>query len=325
MKTNFLQLKNLIASAAPTVVGIFGNDSYLVNKAVETIENSSNLEFAELNRTFFDETADAASIVNACMAVPFMSARRIVVVKDYAVPKAEAEKIKMRDYIYKPNDETALVLVFKEKTGLVDFDLPLVVDCDKLDIGSLTNWIVIKARQSGKRISSNAAQTVVEYCLFDMSRIAKETEKLCVYSDEEITLDAVNLLVEKESEYVVFELAQEIAKRHPDKAMEIAANLLDKGEEVTFLVATVYSQFRRMFYSIVNASSLKELAVMLNVKEFAVKKAREAADNFTPVQLKKALMLCEKADEEVKSFSADKINVFYGLVLGLLNLQGVTL
>ena len=319
MKIEFLQLKRYLGEKPPVNLAVSGNDGYLIDRAVEQIKDSCGIEYPDLNYSVLRGVADAGRIVEACQAVPFMSPRRMVVVRDYAAPKAESEKIKLRDYLYKPNDQTCLVVCFTEKNAANEFGLDSV-SCDKLDESVLVKWITAKAAKSGRVITAQTAALIAQYCLNDMGRISRETEKLCAYSENEITAQAVNLLVEKESEFVVWELAQEIAAKKADRAMACALRLLDKGEEIVTLTASIYALFRRMFYSAVSGLSLTELAEMLDVKEFAVKKARAAAENFSQSQLKNALELCRKADEELKSFNSDKMTVFYGLILGLLNL-----
>jgi len=317
-KIDFLQLKKHLAEHPCVNLAIAGNDAYLADKALEQIKASLNLEFEELNCTVLSDVADAGKIADACLPVPFMSARRMVVVKNYA-PKSENEKIKLRDYLFKPNEQTCLVICFADKRIAAEFDIGCV-ECDKLEADVLAKWITARVSKSGRGISAQAAALLAEYCLNDMGRISSETEKLCAYAEKEITEETVQLLVEKESDFVVWELGQEIAKKNADGAMAAAIGLLDKGEDVVSLTASIYALFRRMFYVSVSGMAMKDLAASLDVKEFAVKKAREAAENFTQVQLKNALELCRRAEEEVKTFNSDKLNVFYGLILGLLNL-----
>jgi len=319
MNIEFLQLRKYLEVNQPPVWAVIGDDSYLVDSAIKQITESLNIEYADLNITNLHGTVEAGKVTEACLVVPFMSGRRLVSVKEYPAPKAESEKQKLRDYFFKPNETTCLVINFTEKTAAAEYKLE-TVNCDKLNTATLTDWVTKAAAKSKRSISWENAGLIVAYCLEKMGRISKEVQKLCVYCENEITKEAIGLLVEKESDFVVYALAEEIARKNPDKAMECAKSLLDKGEETVALVGSIYSLFRRMFYSSVSSASLKELAAMLSVKEFAVSKSRILAESFTPVQLKNALELCRKADEELKTFNSDKLTVFYGLILGLLHL-----
>lgn len=65
--------------------------------------------------------------------------------------------------------------------------------------------------------------------------------------------------------------------------------------------------------------SQKEMASCLGVQPFAVAKAREVAEKFSQVKLKRALEICAAADEDVKSNINGNAVVNY-LILSLIGL-----
>ena len=319
MKIDFLNLKSILKDKSFSVVVAAGEDDYLIEKSIFEIKTSLNLDFLELNYNVITEVNSMEQVIESCILVPFMSNKRMVVVKDFVFPRAESEKQKIIDYCKNPCFETCLVFTDKRKQKLDELLSVPLIDCEKLDESVLVKWIVSTVTKSGKRISESCAKLIANYCLNSMSRISAEVSKLIMYCDNEITEDIIVLLVEKENEFVVWELAQEIAVKNSDMALTISQTLITSGEEMTALIGSIYALFRRMFFSKISSFNQTEMATMLGVKSFAIKMARETAEKFSQIQLKKALDFCAKADEDCKGYSGDKGNVFYGLILSLLN------
>ena len=90
MKLTFNQLKGQLDKLSDIVV-IYGEDYYLREKAAEQIEKSLNLDFVDLNKEVLAQ-APMEKITDACVTMPFMSGRRLVIAEDYAVPKGRDQK-----------------------------------------------------------------------------------------------------------------------------------------------------------------------------------------------------------------------------------------
>lgn len=321
MKLTFNQLKGQLDKLSDIVV-IYGEDYYLREKAAEQIEKSLNLDFVDLNKEVLAQ-APMEKITDACVTMPFMSGRRLVIAEDYVVPKGRDQKEREIIENYAKNPTLTTMLVFVTETlpsvldGIANADY---VDCKKLDGNTLEKWITVFCRKEGKQISPYDARLLADYCLGDMSRISTETKKLCDFAEGEITKEDIDLMVEKDNEIKLYELANDIANKNCDKAFLSAKNLLDKGVTVSALVSSVYRTFRRMFYSLVSSGTgQKEMASYLGVQPFAVAKAREVAQKFSPVKLKKALEICAEADENIRK-NINNNAVINFLILSLINI-----
>lgn len=303
------------------IIVVHGEDDYLRERAVEQIRNSLKIEFPEFNvaelvGALMEET------LNSAVVLPFMSGTRLVVANGYASPQGHEQKEREKIKKYAVNPVYSTVLVFSVKTlpsVLADISTADYIDCKKLDQNALEKWITVYCRNNGKSITPYNARIIADYCLNDMARISTEVKKICFYSDDEITKDDIDLMIEKDSEIKLYELANEIANKNADKAFLMAKNLLIKGTTVSALVSSVYRTFRRMFYSVVSGLSQKEMASCLGVQPFAVAKAREVAEKFSQVKLKRALEICAAADEDVKSNINGNAVVNY-LILSLIGL-----
>ena len=321
MQIDFLNLKGQVNKLTNIIV-VYGEDDYLRERAIDTIKASLNVEFDQLNCDVMrGVTMD--EVIASAVILPFMTGTRFVVVKDYASPNGheKSEREKLVAYMKNPVYTTTLVFSVKNISAVVD-DLEFAdyVNCKKLDQNALEKWILVFCKKQGKTITPYNARIIADYCLYDMSRINTEVQKVCFYSGDEITKEDIDLMIEKDSEVKLYELANEIANKNADMAFKIARNLIDKGTKVHVLVSSVYKTFQRMFYTLVSRGvSQQEMANALGVKPFAITKAREVAQKFSPVKLKKAVEICAQADENLRHSINGNAVINY-LILSLISL-----
>lgn len=321
MRTTFSQLKQQL-NELQNIIVVHGEDAFLRRRAVGMIKESLGLEFEQFNLDTLTR-APMDEIITSASVLPFMTGARLVVAEDYHAPDGaeQREREKFKKYAQNPVYSTTLVFDVEICPGVIA-DLPQVdyVDCKKLPRGMTEKWITAYCRRQGKVISPYNARLISEFCLDDMTRISTETEKICCYSDGEITTEDVELMIEKDSELKLYEFANEIAVKNADKAFALAKGLLAKGNTPPALVSSVYRTFRRMFYSLVSSGmGQKEMASCLGVQPFAVAKAREIAEKFTQVKLRRALDVCAEADRNAKNGMNGNAVVNY-LILRLISL-----
>ncbi len=297
---------------------IEGEDAFLRESALNMIRKKADVPLPEWNEAFFSEEQSFADVLLACEVLPVLSKKRLVIGKDI---KADAKsKSLWEDYLRQPVKETLLIFVNSSATEMPKWKGLTWIDCAGLDEVVIEKWIVNECRKAEKRIAWSDAKRLSEYCRQDMTRISTEVQKLCAIPAEEITQEWIETLVNKDAEYRVFELTNAIAAKNTAEAFAILKNLTERGEDPIFLMGTIYSSFRRMFYVIASDLSLKELSALLKVKEYAIVKARETAQGFRAVKLKRALDLCAEADENCKTGVWKAQTALNVLVMKLLNL-----
>jgi DNA polymerase III delta subunit len=143
---------------------------------------------------------------------------------------------------------------------------------------------------------------IAEFCLFDMNKINAEIAKLISYSagSGEITEDDVENLVQKETDYKIYEVVGFIADKNYDKAYSVLKEMIDDGNGQVLLVS-LYYHFRRLLHISLSDKSDAETAELLGVKEFAVKKSRMQARAFSPKRLMRINNKLIEYDEKFKS------------------------
>lgn len=304
-----MKFENLKANLNKEILPAYfigGDDSYLVYKALELIENACKIDLPDFNKSIFTkEGFNATDIVNACEVMPIGDSKRLVVVKDYLGVKNDKEKEVLVNYLRNPVPTTCLVL-FASTTN--NFYLSMVdkleyVDCNKLSFDTLIKWIAANVRKSNFEMEVMACRKLVEYCSFNLTRVDSELNKLMAYRSDSkvITAKDVEEMVTKDEEYVIFELTDALASKDGDKAFSIVENLYYRKNTPTMILSFITSHFRRLLFSNISQYTNAELSKMLGVKEFAIIKAKEQGKKFSKLKLKQIYDLCLECDYSIKA------------------------
>ena len=291
---------------------IQGEDILLYDKALELIKKATNIQLEEFNLlSFDDETFNGDAVIDSCETLPMGSDKKIVLLKNIT-KLTESFKKKLKDYLKKPVETTCLIIFdFYNK---FDFIISEKVSAKRLDDNSLSEIIASELKNYGKTITSDACQQLIESCCNYYSLIKNELDKLISCDEHEITVKVVDNMVCKETEFTVFELTDALSRRDSDKAISLL-NLMEKDTKTFSLVL---NHFRRLFFVAISGLGDKELAELLNVKEYAIVKARTLAKNFTKLQLKNIYEMLNDVDFYIKNGQMQIENALYYLIFGIL-------
>lgn len=308
----YTDLRKSLENSVFPVYLLEGEDAFFRKKAIEQIENKFVQEKSLNYAVFNGEDFDFEDFYSSIEMLPFMSEKRVTLISEFYPDKKQIEKLKT--FLENPPKEDVLV-ISNEKAceAIKKYESVCVVDCAKADGSIICKWITATCKGRGVEIIGNASQMICEYCLFDMTRIESEANKLCdfVGFDGVIDEDIVNQMVTKDTEYKIYEMTEAIGKKNLTTAIEIINELLSKGETLQRLTVSLYSYFRRLLHVAISTESNEELSKKLGIKEFAVKKAKEQAKVFKVTLLKKAVDLLCDADYKFKSGILDIDSSFY--------------
>ncbi len=324
-----MKFENLKASLQQEIKPAYfigGEDSFLLYWSLDLIEKACNLNFADFNKVIFSgEGFDATAIVESAQVMPIGDQKRLIVVKDYLNKKNEKEKKIIVDYLKNPVDTTCIVF-FASNTN--DFYMSFVnnveyVDCSKLTPVTVGKWVTVNFARANKKITPEALKTLTEFCSYSLTKLNSEINKLIAYvgDSEEVNTSDILQIVSKDAEYVIFELTEALSKKDGTTAYKIIDKLLEGKDTPTSIIAIITNHFRRLFYTaITTGQTNSELAKNLNVKEFAIVKAKEQAKMFTKLNLKNIYDLCLSVDYQIKSGGMEGVNALNYLVANILNI-----
>lgn len=314
----FLEMREKLKNNVYPVLCVYGNDDWLRKKAVANICESLNVVDDGYNVDYLDNPA-ISDVKTACLTQALFCEKKIVVCENFVFPdgnKVNGIKQQIAEII-KYFDGSFCLVFISDTDKNFDIDGVELVNCNHLDKDNVSKWVISYAKRQQVTVDRLCAEKLAIYCLFDMTRVAVETQKLIDFGN--FTMDAIDQLVYKDAEYVVYDLSQFIAAKNGAKAIELYRGLIASGEEPRALFALLYNFYRRVFYVKTSDFETSELAGYLGVKAGALGFARDTANKYKPMQLKRALDCFEDADAKLKAYVDDN-EVMTTLILKLIAL-----
>lgn len=285
-----------------------GEEVFFRERAEDLIKSVAvqepQLNFATFDGSFVKQGTDnLLSLLSSC---PFMSEKRAITLREWYPTAQDLKDKALKSYFDNPYDTSVLIIDNSKKCeALKKISSVTLVDCQKGSLDLISKYIRSKCSKENLIISSTTCKLIAEFCLYDMTRINGEVDKLISYKagDAEITKTDVENMVTKTSDYKIYEMVSYIASKNYDSAYKILEDL-NSSSDKQMLFASLYYHFRRMFFVSMSNKNDSDLAVILGVKEYAVTMARRQARDFPPKRLKKIM---DKLSECEKSFKSGKI------------------
>ena len=276
-----------------------GEEAYFREKGEELLKarfvQDTTLDYASLDGSQL-KGSKIAGLVSAASCFPFISQKRLVKVTDF-YPTEEEYDAYLKPIFENPvTDGILLIVNAAKKTEKKETDKskkvvlqkkPNVtyVDCGRADEETIKKWIYLTAKKSGVYADGITCGKIASYCVNDMARISKETEKLLLYCQAKgvnrITDEIVDEVVYPDSEYKIFELTDALARKNYSAYMKIVNDLSTRGYNETALLSSLVGYFKKLYDTANCKGSDREVALTLGMKEFVVKKHREQAAKFS--------------------------------------------
>ena len=275
-----------------------GEEVYFREKGEELLKGRF-LQEPTLDYASFDGAAlkgeKLKAIVDAVNCFPFVSEKRIVRVSEL-YPAEKDFTAYLKPLFDNPPTDGILLIVNSSKGKAGAFSLAkqanvTYVDCSRSDEETIKKWIYLTCKRAGVYADGITCGKIASYCVFDMARIAKETEKILGYCEgvgaTKLTDEIVDSLVYPDSEYKIYELADALVKKNYSTYMKVIKDLSTRGFNETSLLSSLVSYFKNLYETSICKGSDKDVATALGIKEYAARKNREQAKKFSKAELLK--------------------------------------
>lgn len=340
---DFKALENSLDRQLLSPVYLFhGDETYLRDGFVDKFINLIPEGSRDFNIDLLDGSdVGLEAIIGAALSLPFLSERRMVIVKNAGFFKAkrkgkgseeegddrggDADKALLA-YLENPAPTTCLIFcadgidkkkkVYKavEKNGQV-------VEFAPLKGKDLNNWMDRRARTLGKVLEPQAAARLVTSIGSDLRQLNVELEKLSCYSEtSKITAEDVAVMVSKTVESSIFDLVDAVAEKNYQKAVKMAREMVFLGEPVIKIIFMIARQFRLLLMTkdlIEQGYSEKTIASQLQVHPFVAQKCVKQGRSLSTGDLKKALEIILTCDADIKRGRQDAMLALELLIVRL--------
>jgi DNA polymerase-3 subunit delta len=266
-------------------------------------------------------------LVSACDALPFLSERRMVIVRDLAArferqAALSADNLEagpgfleqFEEYVNRLPESTRLVLIEDHKVKDNNPIHKIVSHSDHgherefapLRPGELVRWIAQRVEEKGGRMERAAINALAAFVGSDLRLLDQEIDKLLTYagSQRAVTEQDVELLVTYAQEANIFHMVDALGKRDTRRAMELMEHLLDGGQHPLHLLRMIIRQFRILIQVkelLARGTSPEDIRTLLDLHAFVLDKTRRQAGNFSMQQLEVIYKRLHELDTAVKS------------------------
>lgn len=266
------------------------------------------------------DQADAARMRESVGSLPFLTARKLVVLDEPGKQKAFAEHIE--DILREAAETTDLVIVepkldkrlayYKTLKKLTDFR-----EFNDLDAQGLVRWAVEYAKGKGGSISPTDARFLIDRVGPNQQLLSAELDKLLAY-DPKITRVSIEALTESAPQSTVFELLDAALAGKTKQAMELYREQRSLRVEPQAIIGMLAWQMHILtLVKTAGSRSVDQIAKEAKLNPYVVRKTQGLARARTLEQVRAMVkdLLDLDASLKTKTIDADEALQLYLLKL----------
>ena len=264
----FANLKASLKDGLKPAYLLFGEDVFLVNKAIELITEAANVDIVGITR--LDEAATSSEVIAKCRTVAMFGGRRAVIVR----PAGEKLFDKgLTAYLAAPDTECVVILVCDKAANVKNTE---VIDCNPMSEDLVVKLIARAAADGGKKINEDAVRLLARFCDNNFARVNNELNKLLHYFCDRpvITTQDVSEIAIKSENYQIYELGNAVLKKDTEGSERILKTLLASGLEEYALFGNILATIRRVFWAVRTKVPAEAVAALLKCHPYAVTASR---------------------------------------------------
>ncbi len=269
---------------------LHGANEFAITEELTALKN----EVEQADVTEADGTKVApAELLDWCFAIPFMSSKRIVVVRKlfehleqirFSAPSKETREFKKKFTDWQKNEKRMELvpptteLLFAEQTKIKD-NHPLkrlfgnVLEVELYDVPrsqKLVEWVAARFHHHGAKADRAVAQRLAELIGGKIRLLDSEIAKLATHADDrQVTVDDVDMLVSSARDANIFQVVDAVIEGRVGQAMTGFQKMLEEGETFAGLLARLTAQLRRIALTsemLRNREPQTAIAEKLNIK-----------------------------------------------------------
>lgn len=300
-----------------------GEEGYLKRLYTDRIIRQAVTDLPEFNLHKFDSAAKMDEVAAALDALPVMSEKSCVVLRDYNFGSlSDADHKQLMERLRDPNEACVLIFYYdstdvparskkaKEIVDAIDKKGCSVV-FERKNERELEDIASRRAAKAQVVLNPNVARRVVARCGTDLENLLTEVDKLCAFvGGRPITDEDVDAVVTRTVEASAFALAGAVCSKRRDEAMAICADLFDMRTEPVMILGALSSVFLDIYRVKMGESEglrTDQIAEELGYGKarFRLRNASQNGRNMSRNDAFEALEILRDADLALKSSRAD--------------------
>ncbi|QQR55242.1 DNA polymerase III subunit delta [Candidatus Peregrinibacteria bacterium] len=289
-----------------------GEDTFSLLEEVDRWKSGFLEKYGDTDIEELDgETVAVETIAGAIQAMPFLSPKRLVILKNFLSGKKAEQANELIPVLEKLPDSTFLLMaeltepdkrssLFKHLTTAATQRLFLKPKGAQLNL-----WIRRHIEALHGQIDPGTADYLASWVGDELFRLHNEIEKLTLFAQgKPISPAMIDELVADQVQKSIFILTDLLAQKKHAEALATLKKLEQQGEEAGYLFAMVTRQFRLLLEMKALADQGQNAAAIartMAVHPFVVQNTLRYAKNFTYEQLQTALSDLLTLDRRLKT------------------------
>lgn len=253
---------------------------------------------------FIGEDTDYAQLSQAVSTLPFLSQRRLVVVRDFGANKLLNEKFV--ELVEVVADTTDLIIVESRIDGRSKYltNLKKLADVrqfNHLEGADLVRWVIEQAQNMGGAITRPVAEQLVDRVGMNQQQLVSELEKLVLF-DPNITAKAVNDLTAQTPQSSIFTMLDAAFAGDTPKALWLYSEQRAQGMEPQAILGMITWQLH-ILALVKTAGNIppQEIATQAKISPFLVRKNSANARRLSEAKLIKIYKQAIDTDKAMKT------------------------
>lgn len=340
---DFLEFNKLLKKDELNYIYLFkGTEEYLMDKYVETIKDKYIDEnFRMINYIEIDINGTFDDILNACETLPFMSEKKVVVIKDIneLIQQDKSISDKINDYLLEVPENIILLIVDKtdklKKTTKIYKNINKnrgVIEFNRLDNRQLENFIKTVIERNGSKIGTEEVEYFIEksgYITYKSEKTLFELEnelvKVANHSEDiDITKGDIDANILEDLDTSIFSFIDGLMNRDSRKALVIFNNMYKQGEPVPKILFMLIRNYRLMikFMTYNNMGYRRnDINAKLGISSYELKKIDSNSRKFTLEYIEKVLKELLDFDTKQKTVYIDEKLLMENLIVKITKLM----
>lgn len=324
---NYIEFIKMLRSKNVQPTYIFqGDEKYLMDIALEeVIKTFLTKDLESINLSNLDgKTNDFGDLISSCETLPFMSTKRVIVLKNPVVlVEKDGVNEDMIKFIENLGDHQILIVFdsnndIKKNTKLYKSfsKRDQNVNFEKLKGTDLNNWISKKINALNKTITpadinyliqqSSYLSRNITTTLYDLDN---EIKKLVDYSkDDKITKELIDNVLVKTLDKSIFDLLAAISRKDADKAIALFDDIYMMNEPIPKILFMISRQFRLLLgYNVYKNRGYGqgEIQSKLGIKPYEFTKVSTQGGGYSEKDLEDILERILETDRILKTRQTD--------------------
>ena len=307
----------------------FGNDYYSIDAVVRELESAISPFIGsdfDKETIYGDDKINLPQLLSMASSFPFGSEKKFILFKEF-------DKVKdinsLTEYVKNPPLYTTIAFIFNGELQSPEKEpykslikQKFIFEAKELKGDNLISWLVEIARKNGKQLSAENAQLLTEISGGNRSLLEDQLEKIFIFLGTEKVIDypTIEALSASLKENTIFELQEALGRKDKPKSVKILYNLLDRGNEPTFIIAMLTKYFTGL--SRVNEMKGKipddVAARIVGTHPFYYKNYKSAKEKFSDRDLFRSINAVLNTDILLKTTSYDPKSLFTVLIADIL-------